>query len=394
LDVSDPTHREDLRRYWDDLVVGQPPRPDSVDPGLANLIQWLHGQRDNVQPDAAYANRLREDLMHQLPSGRVSRLAAFFDTASNLKSRRPKSRWSDSEPRSTVGERWRGRFALVSAALLLLVILGLGYVIFAHLLPSTGNDNRNIVPAAFAPEATPMPGIGGVPLFDVTVPEDQFPHGGNRGAVLLPVTIGAGAVGQWTSDEGASDPGVRLVYVLSGSLAVRTGGAGDPGQLVTRGGNSEVIPTGGELELKPGDAWITRLETEFNFDNTGNQPVELIVWVLTDQPMLFLPMPAGWEHPHMYTGDAISPEPGPATLQMFLVPLAAGDAVPSPQEGEYHFSAMLPFNAAGTPITSDIALTHDDGIQNVGKQPIQIYVLAMIPEDAPASGLETEIRQP
>jgi mannose-6-phosphate isomerase-like protein (cupin superfamily) len=267
-------------------------------------------------------------------------------------------------------------------------------VIFAHRLPSTRNDNRNIVPAAFAPEATPTPGIGGVPLFDVTVPEDQFPHGGNRGAVLFPVTVGTGAVGRWTSNEEARDPGVRLVYVLSGSLVVRTGGAGDSGQLVTVGGKTEAIPAGGEFELRPGDAWVTRLETEFNFDNTGNQPVELLVWILTDQPMLIPPMPADWEYPPAYTGDAISPEPGPATLQMFLVSLAAGDVVPSPKAGEYHFSVVLPFNAAGTPTTSVIALTHDDGIQNLGKEPIQIYVLAMIPEDAPASRLETEIRQP
>ncbi len=53
----------DLRRYWDDLVLGKPASPGQLDPESAAFLQRLH-TLPGGRPDPAYATDLREKLMH------------------------------------------------------------------------------------------------------------------------------------------------------------------------------------------------------------------------------------------------------------------------------------------------------------------------------------------
>lgn len=54
----------DLQRFWDAIARGEPATPGDLDPELAATIEQWHALPDVPLPDPAYANQLRERIMH------------------------------------------------------------------------------------------------------------------------------------------------------------------------------------------------------------------------------------------------------------------------------------------------------------------------------------------
>lgn len=136
------------------------------------------------------------------------------------------------------------------------------------------------------------------------------------------------------------------------------------------------------LALEPGDAWISRIETGFGFENPGTEPTVLVSWILSEPTTFVAPFPAGWQFHHDYSVHTVSVPPGAVTLRLHRVTVAPGDSLPAPGGGRFQFAVALPTNAAGTPVVSILGTTSDGAIQNLGREAITLYVLTMGPAAA------------
>ena len=167
------------------------------------------------------------------------------------------------------GWRWLPHFA---TALLLLVAIGLGYLVFG---PNRPNPERPadqpavVAPATASPSATPDGTLATISLPSGELPSEVI--GGFNYYSVAP-----GSVGTW---DWTCCTGLRVDYILSGTLTIR--GAG-PMQ-VLRGdgaGSWEDVAAGNKIVLDAGDALASRMEDTFESVNAGSVPVESIGRVL------------------------------------------------------------------------------------------------------------------
>jgi hypothetical protein len=214
-------------------------------------------------------------------------------------------------------------------------------------------------------------------LLDVTLPEELLPHGEKREAALIPVSVAPGTSGQWTANAGDSNPGLRVTYVLAGTITVQVKG---PAELIRFGHAPASVAAGAEVALEPDDALIGRVETAFAYANVGTEAVELMSWTLTDHSTNTVPVPEGWAFPHNRSHMGIVSVPqGSLRLRLRRVDLAEGGAVPAPAAGGLQFAAPLAANQAGTPVAGVLGNTSDGAIRNLGKEAITLYVLTLEP---------------
>ena len=279
------------------------------------------------------------------------------------------------------GRHHRWNLTRLAAVLVLLVTLGVGSLVLGT-GQWTATDQRTMIPAVIAP-ATPSPdGVAEQTLVTVTLPANVLPRGGGVGAGLAHFTIPPGTRSTWTPPSCCSGPLVE--YVLGGSYAVR---AQATIRVVRTGGPVEEIPAGTEVTLAAGDAVISRNEIVVEGANTGAVPVELLSWVLIDDPTERFGghLLGGWI---THAIDVRNGEEGPygvrvptglATVRLQRIELAPGATFPPSAEGT-RFAVTLPENAAGTPRAGLIGRMSDNTIENPGQEEtLTVYVLTLEP---------------
>ena len=231
-------------------------------------------------------------------------------------------------------------------------------------------------------------------LLELTIPPELLPQGERITSDLVYVTSPPGSTGIWQEIDGGDWPGLRIHYVLDGSLRVRAEGAA---QVVRVGERStlEDVPAGMEVGLGPGDAWIARNEIPFEAVNASAAPAHLLMWVAAniEDPKEFnlLPGPGTW---FLDDEDALPPgvvmPAGPARLRIRLLELPVEGRLPS-APGAIQHAVRPPTNAAGTPVVDPSLGTLRNGtVVNIGRKPVTAYVLSLEPLEAemstPAAG--------
>jgi hypothetical protein len=371
-----------LKRFWDELVQGGPatPEPTALDPALAATVRQLHARDDAPAADPTFAARLLEDLMDAPHVARLPRTtpidpaAGWFGPTNGRTAPLP-SRW----PIRPRGRAHRWGFAQVATALLVLLTLALGYLALGPGLP--GADRPDTLPAAVPPAATPMPTETiEETLFSVTLPAEVLPHGDKITASFHDVSIPAGFTTSWEAARGACCPGIRVDYVRVGSYTARADG---PAQVLRAGGagTPETVPAGTDILLGPGDAMFFPNETAVEYAFAEAIPVELLVGLLFDASTGHYeeaPLPGGWRQNSAALFFDQSIPPGPATLRLRRVELAA-DAALSPPPGVLQYGVLTPERAAGTPTPRDVGALDDGTIRNFGSGAVIVYVLTLEP---------------
>ena len=212
MERDDRRRADALDRYWDAALRGEaPPRPDDVDDVTAAVIARLAERHDLPRLDAAQ-QRVRRRIIapagaNEEPVRTTARPEAALDAGTRVASRRP-----DEHP-SSLPHRWR--YAQLAVAALLLLAFGLGAVALGWGWWS-GPDRRQTVPGALAPAA-----IAEEDLFGFAVVAEDVPTGTTVAGGLTHITIPAGDRSTWA---GNCCPGLRVYYVVAGTLRVLTQG--------------------------------------------------------------------------------------------------------------------------------------------------------------------------
>lgn len=249
------------------------------------------------------------------------------------------------------------------------VRLGAGGII------ALGTRGLNPVAAQDAP-ATPTAGeMREETLLEVTLPAELLPQGERVTAELDHVTSPPGSTANWQGLDSANWLGLRVHYVLDGTLAVRAEGASE----VVRAGEAamvEDVPAGTEVALGPGDTWIARNELPYEATNTSEAPTDLLLWVLANVEDLdafsYVPVPGTWEaHNFVAFPLGVKVPAGPATLRIRRVELPVKGRVPAPPDG-------LQYGVTLTPAIGPAVGNLPDGrLVNLGRKALTVYVLSL-----------------
>jgi hypothetical protein len=233
----------------------------------------------------------------------------------------------------------------------------------------------NPVAAQDAP-ATPIAGkTTEETLLEVMIPMELLPQGERVTAELDHVTSPPGSTASWQGLNSANWPGLRVHYVLEGTLTVRAEGAS---QVVRAdaGAMPEDVPAGTEVALGPGDSWIARNEIPYEAMNTSEAPTDLLLWVLAsvEDPDAFsyVPVPGTWEA-HNFVAFPLGVEvpAGPASLRIRRVELPVKGRVPAPPDG-------LQYGVTLTPVIGPSVGNLPDGrLVNLGRKAATVYVLTL-----------------
>jgi hypothetical protein len=372
-----PEPNEDLNdaidRFWDQIVQNPAHAAEGLNLANAATIRHLHTFDDRPGPTLAFTQQLREELMHAhaIPISSDPRPALL----PNHDARRA---WLGTAPPLPVRRRsWA--MPHLATAVLLLVLLGLGYV-------TVGPDRFRAaqppaIPAAMASPATPATSEPvAQTLATITLPADTFPSqiSGGLNHYTIPVETRSSTAETWVS---TCCTGLRLDYVLSGTVTVRSTG---PVQLLRPGASAwEVIAPETALSLNPGDAVLLRMEDAFAATNASVTPVDLLEGVLFGGMIADDPIPNGWDyHDQDILHSLVPMPPGPVTVRLHEATLEPGADLPLPLGAVLQLAVTLDERA-----TVGSRGTFDK--RNLGKAPVAIYVLTLEPAEAGTSPLGT-----
>lgn len=269
-------------------------------------------------------------------------------------------------PHGTGGPRTTTALA---AAALLLVAVSLAVLV-------VGRDR-------LLPGRSPMLPVGSslvaTPLLEVTLPPARLPQRDPTITYLLHVTVPPHSQATRPSDPDGCCAGVRVLYVVRGTLVVRAAGSGPlapVGQLSHPGDRPTPLVADADTPLAAGDALVLGADVPFAATNPAATPVDLLQLLLTagdvPQPQVTLP---GWTaHDTDWTTGAHPT--GALRLRLQRVDLPAGALLPPPA-GALQQYVTVPAAPAATPVDPLIARHSDGTLENDGAAPATLYVLSL-----------------
>jgi hypothetical protein len=389
---------EQLSRYWDargSVRAEVAARADVLDPAMTETIAQLYAHDDAELPDPSFLNRLETTLMN--PSPLSLSLPSLTAPAPLMPNGRiistPRSPSPPMTPRAP--EWYRGMLPTLTTAALVILVLAGGFFAFGPGRRGPQIDTPAFIPALSGTPATPSSGVATEEtLLEITIPAELLPQGDRLSAVFEQATSPAGSTGRWLAVNSAGQPGLRVHYVVDGSVIMRAEGEA---QVLRAGAGSvlENVPAGTEVTLEAGDTWITRNEMVFEAVNPTEAPAEVLLWVVAniEDPTGFLnyPVPSNWTEDSYYVAQpGVELPPGPTTLRIRRVELPAKGRLSAPADGLQYGVAMVP-NAQEAPgIVPSIVNLPDGRLANNGRKAATAYVLnfasAEAEEGPPASG--------
>jgi len=382
--VDDRLHDDALNRFWNDLVEpdGDPMASD-LDPDQVETLQRLHAMTRTPPPamartrvDRAMHERLT--VPHNGMGATTMSQATIFARSSGASD---PTGWS---PRQSAGRltlrtswrgfRWAGTFA---TALLLLVILGVGYLVVRSGTPN--NQRLSSLPVLEAPASPIIDESGARTLAAITLPAGTVPSPivGGLNHYTIPAGTSSSTASTWVS---TCCTGPRLDYVLTGSFTMRNEG---PVQLLPAGTSTwETITAKSEITLNPGDAILLRMQDAFAAENANVTPVELVEGVLFEGTVNDDPIPQGWVYHDKDIVHRLIPVPSsPVTLRLLEATLDPDATLPLPSGAVLQLAVTLDEQAT-------VGTRGDFDKRNLGKAPVALYVLTLEPAEVgpPSTG--------
>ena len=237
--------------------------------------------------------------------------------------------------------------------------------------------------ALAAQEATPgAPGAeSALPietLVTTTFSEDTLPTASSPAFVIWYATIDPETEVAVPTELVACCPGPQIEHVLAGALTVRVEG---PLQIVrgaTRGTPAplEQVPPGTETVLHPGDTGVYAFDLPVTYRNAGSEPVHVVAGgFFGGSPPA---PPADYAIPSSnvrYPAPPLPPGPVQVTLQRTTLP--PDGVFPAPPSGAVQLVMTGP--ELGT-----LGERSDGSAQNLGREPVDVYALILIPTGAGA----------
>jgi hypothetical protein len=372
-----------LRRYWDEVVQGQPTDPRDLDPALAATVRHLHARDDALGADPRFADRLLEELMATATT--VAPAVAMPHVAPTTVG--PNDHGGARAVRDPVHRPWvrQGRWALgqLATAALLVLTLGLGYVTLRVAGPD--RQGRGLPAGVATTAATPASAAETTPLLRLTLTPPWM-----RGVSWQGIGRATYAPGAHTREASISSP--QLCFVETGTFTVRS----LEGEPPTRVADGTILslprtatPTvGGELRLSVGDALLLPAGSTVELHNDGDVQAT-ILWLLSGPSNTTVENTGKITKNLTFTvvdrrgGDWANAPPMAVALDRVM--LAPDGVLAGPGSG-----ALVAVGAA-QPLTygQRSALRTEPGgsLQNTGAIPLDLYVLrvAAVQRASPAA---------
>lgn len=396
----DPTEvAEALSAYWDALVGDT--TDDGADAGaMGEVVSRLHVCDTTPSLQPGKRRQIWEDIMATQVIGLdTHRMASEGPAGSNGLAPGwlvPLSAHIATPPSAGSGRAWWRRMSgQVATAALLVVVLSAGLFAAGLWRPRQESGQPTGIPAVITAPATPTPGEAAEEtLLEVTIPPELLPEGERITSEFSYLTMPAGSSGSWQGIARADWRGLRVHYVLDGNLTIRA--EGDAHVLRAGGGSVlEEVPAGMEVPLGPGDTWMIRNETPYEVGNATDAPAQFLSWILANiadpntayiylEPGPWIidftdPLPPGVEVPA-----------APVTLRIRLLELPIEGRLPAEPETIIQQGVRPPTNAEGTPVIDPSLGTLRSGtLVNIGRKPVTVYALSVVPSEAGVSTPQT-----
>jgi hypothetical protein len=363
-----------IDRFWDEMTQGCSAGAGEVDPLDVATIRHLHAFDDQPDPESAFTQRLREDLVHAHMHAHPLPGAQHAPAGPRPDDRSRQPRWS----------AWRGRRPsgpLATAALVLLTAVA-SLLIFEW-QHRQREPSLSAVPLVLVSPPTaiaPAPEVSLKTVFGTTLPAEQVPTAGNLDFLLWHVSLAPHSQGPASAQAWTCCPGPQITHVVAGDLTLRVEG---PLQVFrsaeTTAGAAPAasVPPDTAVVLHAGDTAVFPHDVPAEYGNRGTHPVHLVgggifAGAVRNGP-LGLPL---LDHNEAYSLPPLAPGPVDATLVRVVLP--PGAEVPAPDER----ALVLEVGAVGD---ADVAQRADRALLNIGTKEETIYVLTLTPTDAPRS---------
>jgi hypothetical protein len=260
---------------------------------------------------------------------------------------------------------WRFGWIAIAALVLIGIALGSGYLLLG---PGFGRSGqRNTVPAAAAPDPVTVE-----TLLDLTLAPVDLPAGLGAAAGLTHLTVPAGNRSNWS---GNCCPGLRIYYVLRGSLTVRPQGS----MSVVRGqgsGGMQTVPVGTEVVIGRGDAFVSRNDVPFESSNPGSMSVDMLLIDLTTQQNA---VPPGWDL-HAFSGAFGVRMPSDSfVFRLRNVDLLPNAVLPAQPGAIAEMAVALYVTSAGDTNSYVVSPKNDGTIVNNTDKTLTVQVLTIEP---------------
>jgi hypothetical protein len=235
-----------------------------------------------------------------------------------------------------------------------------------------------------SPIATPA---GSAPpietLVTTTFPAEAVPTASSPSFVIWYATIAPGTEVAIPSELVECCPGPQIEHVLAGELTLRVEASLQVVRAATGGTPvpAEAVAPGTEVVLRPGDTAVYGLELPVTYHNAGSDPVHLVAGgFFAGSPPA---PPADYAIPTFKERyPAPTPPPGPLTMTLQRTTLAPEAVFPAPPSGSLQVVMTGP--ELGT-----LGERSDGSVQNLGREPVVVYALALESAAAPARTLDT-----
>lgn len=282
---------------------------------------------------------------------------------------------------------WTGLAGHAATLALCILVLAAGLFVVGPLLPRWAPPRPAGVPGVVtAPTATPQ--ATPEDLLYITIPPELLPQGARITSEFSYLTMPAGSKGRWQGLARVDWRGLRMHYVIDGSLVIRADDAAWVWQAGAQG-TPEEAPAGTEVELGPGDTWMARNETAYEIRNTTGAPTQFLSWILANiadpnNAYIYL-------EPGPWTIDFTDPlppgivAPAAATLRIRQLELPVAGRLPATPGAILQQGVRPPTNTAGTPVIDpSLGTLRNGALVNLSRKPITTYALSLEPVEGTA----------
>jgi hypothetical protein len=315
--MADARSFDDLRRYWDAIARGEPASPGDLDPDLAATIKRLHAFGDGPPPDPAYAQRLRETIMHASTLPLPTPLSPTPNGVRSVAGGIAAPRSLPLAPRREPRRFW----SLLATAALIALTIASGFAAIGGLVRNAARPEKpSGIPALIGtPSASLPPGVTeDTTLFDQRI--EAIPPGATWTGVER-YTFAPGETWPQGTTPGAGY-GPMLYRVEAGVMTVRAAGPFRLTRAAT--GEASQAPKDTDIVLAQGDVVFLPFGVTSMWRNSGATSAKLM-----DAGIAYVSnvSPKDVDVDYNYNAYPIRPPRAPAAFALRRLTLAPGAAV-------------------------------------------------------------------
>ncbi len=378
-DEPDTDTVERLDRFWEQLLAGNAPDDERLDPVLATTVRQLHARHQPPVIDPLFQRRLAADLMPPAAATKhhpARHAAESPNGVENLNGRMPPAVRLQTQPAPRHPRFAPASMVLrIAAAIVLLVVVASAAGALLYPLRQRAVGSGALV-AGSEPPAAEAQGPEATTLLDLSLtdlPTDRYQLGMEIG------TIPPGSI-----SEQRSGTGPQLFYVAEGPLTVRANTAPEPLWIIPPGStgqqaSDERIAQGQHATLQTGHTLLAPAGAEVDLYTTESAPAQ-VVWLLGATNNTYH-NDVGISWSQATNGFSTHALTAPVAIVLRKASLPPDVTFPAPASTETHqVAALLDSTRLG-----ELRTGTGGAIRNAGEQPLDLYVLTVATRDAAAA---------